>query len=99
MKTAAINVGLALLAAILFMGAGALTRAIDEALRLDDKIDIHRQYAETECRPPDPRTEYRVSVEWCATRGECYRSCSIEPRDREEGPAKTMKRLLDRTKT
>lgn len=99
MKAALINCSLALLFAAVFMGAGSLTAAIDAATKGEEKVNTFQRYAETECRRPDAVTEYRVFVEWCSSRSECYRSCSIEPRDREEGPARTMKRLLDRKNT
>jgi len=99
MKTTLINCALALLFAAVFMAAGALTGAIDGAITAEERVKFFNHYSETDCRRPDPETEFRIYIEWCAARDECYRSCTIEPRDREEGPGNTMQRLLNRKHT
>lgn len=48
------------------------------------------------CRKPDVGTEYRVFIQHRDEEDRIIETCSIEPIDPNEGPRKTMQRLLRR---
>lgn len=83
--------------AALVLGAHAFTT--DSPEKAPALASYRQPHAETTCRAPDPATEFRVWIEWCNAPADCYRSCSIEPRKRDEGRGATIKRLLGRIKT
>lgn len=51
--------------------------------------------AKSACRLPDLNTEYRVIIQTTTDHG-LQETCSIEPRNPEEGRHKTIERLLRR---
>lgn len=59
----------------------------------------HLTIVGADCRLPDPVTEYRVIIQKRDEPGRLIETCSIEPRNNEEGPRATMKRLLKRKNT
>lgn len=50
------------------------------------------------CRLPDPHTEFRVIVQSRNTADTLDETCSIEPRNPDEGRYKTMQRIIRRHK-
>lgn len=83
----------AILLAALILGAAAFTSDPPSA------VAYRSPHGESECRRPDALTEFRVHVEWCNAPDDCYRSCSIEQRNRDENRRAIIRRLLERQKT
>jgi hypothetical protein len=50
-------------------------------------------YGEAECRRPVPITEMRVEIKWCSDDYQCWRSCSIKPRDPDASRQANRKRV------
>lgn len=79
---------------------GALIVA-SHTMTFRDEVATEIRYVERPhagCRMPDPLTEVRVLIERRDDMGGLSQECVIVPRNREESPAATMQRLLNRKK-
>ena len=83
-----------------FLIAAGLLAALVQTMDYHDQAEI--RYIEKPaslCRLPDVDSEYRVIIERRDDMGRVLQECHVVPRNLDESPGVTMKRLLDRKRT